>query len=140
MLNPCQVQVNQDNIFILLKDSCFTMEIDQHIYEFVAQKESKVIVNRETGKIENTDSTMAFKKDDDLVYIAMSELTLMPEFLIEIYYVAKPYYKDKQKSSLATETDRIISQLEQQNIKRLIDRALDEKNEKEFYELIKYLK
>lgn len=140
MLKPCQVQVNRDNIFILLKDSYFTMEIDKNIYEFVDQKERKVIVNRETGKIENTDSMMAFKKEDNIVYIALSELTLMPEFLIEIYYIAKPYYKNKQKRTLANETDLIISELEQQNIKRLIDRALDEKNKKEFHELIKFLK
>lgn len=140
MLKPCQVQVNRDNIFILLKDSYFTMEIDKNIYEFVDQKERKVIVNRETGKIENTDSMMAFKKEDNIVYIALSELTLMPEFLIEIYYIAKPYYKNKQKRTLANETDFIISELEQQNIKRLIDRALDEKNKKEFHELIKFLK
>jgi len=140
MLKPCQVQVNRDNIFILLKDSYFTMEIDKNIYEFVDQKERKVIVNRETGKIENTDSMMAFKKEDNIVYIALSELTLMPEFLIEIYYIAKPYYKNKQKRTLANETDLIISELEQQNVKRLIDRALDEKNKKEFHELIKLLK
>lgn len=140
ILKPCQVQVNRDYVFIFLKSRCFTVEINNKIYEFIPKKETRVIVNRKTGKIVNSDALLAFERDNCLVYKAISELTFMPEFLIEIYYIAKPYYKENQTKGLAYETDIIIKELERMNVKRLIDQALDDKDEKRFYKLLKYLK
>lgn len=140
MLKPCHIQVNKDYVFILLENCFFTVEIDHERYEFVPKKETRVIVNRESGKIENTNAILAFEKENKLVYIAMSELILMPEFLIEIYYIAKPYYKDVSNDTIANETEMVIMEMEQVNVKRLIDYALDEKDEGRFYELVQLLK
>jgi len=140
MLKPCQVQVKEGNVYILLKDRCFTVEINNKVYEFVPTREKEVVVSRRTGKIENKEAVLAFKKEDNIVYITMSELILMPEFLIEIHYIAKPYYEEEKTDPLIKETDAIINELEQMNVKRLIDKALDEGDKESFNQLIKFLK
>jgi len=138
MLNPCQVHVREDYIYIVLKNCSFTLEFNHKVYEFVPTRDNVVIVNRKTGKIENSEAVLAFRKDGSIFYFTMAELTLMPEFLIEIHFIAEPYY-EKDLQADTEEEDTVITELEQQNVKRLIDQALDEKDEQKFFHLLKYL-
>lgn len=69
----------------------------------------------------------------------MSELINIPDFLIKLYFITKPHIDYVQTENLNEDIDVIMDQLVQQNIKRLIDKALDERNEEAFYDLIALL-
>ena len=71
----------------------------------------------------------------------MTKLIYHPDFLDQVNRIAKPYYfKDSQDDLIGkTEINLIIDELEQQNKKRLIDKALDERDEELFYKLLNIL-
>lgn len=61
----------------------------------------------------------------------------IPEFLILLDHIATPFFVT---DSVIQENDKkIIHELEELNIKRLIDKSLDEWDEGAFYRLIKLL-
>jgi uncharacterized protein YpiB (UPF0302 family) len=63
----------------------------------------------------------------------------MTDFLVELHRIAKPYYYPENKSPEIYDIDMVIEELEQLNIKRLIDYALDQGDRESFYKLLKML-
>src|SRR5699024_11636653 len=62
-------------------------------------------------------------------YMSMSELISLPDFLYHIHAITEPYFVDHPEIKKAHEHHSVIDELEQINIKRLIARALDERDE-----------
>jgi len=121
----------------------FTMIINTEVYQFVPLDAKEVHVNRKTQKIENTDAIFAFQKGKEIIHIAMTELIMLPDFLDQILTIVEPYFEQDQMDSdsqkIIENNDSVIKKLEEKNIRRLIDKALDEKNERAFRKLTKLL-
>jgi hypothetical protein len=139
LLKPYCIKADLENIYVLLDEELFTISIQNEIYQFVPEKSKEFIINRRTKKIENLDATFAFKKEDKVFYLSMSELINIPDFLIKLYFITKPHIDYKQEENVNDDIDVIMDELVQSNIKRLIDKALDERNEEAFYDLIALL-
>ncbi|WP_047984488.1 IDEAL domain-containing protein [Ornithinibacillus californiensis] len=139
LLKPYCIKADLENIYVLLDEELFTISIQNEMYQFVPEKSKEFIINRRTKKIENLDATFAFKKEDKLFYLSMSELINIPDFLIKLYFITKPHIDYKPEENMNDDVDVIMDELVQGNIKRLIDKALDERNEEAFYDLITML-
>ncbi|MEN2467713.1 IDEAL domain-containing protein [Ornithinibacillus sp. FSL M8-0202] len=139
LLKPYCIKTDLENIYVYLDEEHFTISIQNEVYQFIPEQSRQFIINRRTKKIENLDATFAFKKDDKVFYLTMSELINIPDFLIKLYFITKPHIDYVQTENLNEDIDVIMDQLVQQNIKRLIDKALDERNEEAFYDLIALL-
>ncbi|GGA67045.1 IDEAL domain-containing protein [Ornithinibacillus halotolerans] len=139
LLKPYCIKADIEYVYVLLEERQFTISIHDDVYQFVPEKSREFIINRRTKKIENLDATFAFKKDDIIFYLSMNELINIPDFLIKLYFITKPHMEYKQIENINDDINVIIDELEQQNIKRLIDKALDERNEEAFYDLITLL-
>lgn len=139
LLKPYCIKADLENIYVLLDEELFTISIQNEIYQFVPEKSKEFIINRRTKKIENLDATFAFKKEDKVFYLSMSELINIPDFLIKLYFITKPHIDYKPEENMNDDVDVIMDELVQSNIKRLIDKALDERNEEAFYDLIALL-
>lgn len=139
LLKPYCIKTDLENIYVFLDEEHFTISIQNETYQFIPEKSREFIINRRTKKIENLDATFAFKKADKVFYLSMNELINIPDFLIKLYFITKPHIDYRQEENLNDDIDVIIDILEQQNIKRLIDKALDERNEEAFYDLIAML-
>src|SRR5699024_7653958 len=109
------------------------------MYHFVSQDNYEVLLDRNTRKIENTDDRFAFQKGKDSVYMSMRELISLPDFLYHIHAITEPYFVDHPEIKKTHEHHSVIDEHEQINIKRLIDRALDERDETTFYQRVKML-
>ncbi|MGM8212535.1 IDEAL domain-containing protein, partial [Virgibacillus sp. W0430] len=93
-----------------------------------------------TQEVANIEAKFAFQKGKDIIYITMKKLISLPDFLIQLHTIVKPYYADEEgKNNSKREDACIITELERHNVKRLIDTALDERDEKSFYKLVKLL-
>ncbi|MEN1967338.1 IDEAL domain-containing protein [Lentibacillus sp. N15] len=137
-LKPYHIKVDSDYVHIILAYQYFTISIDESVYKFVPVDAKEITINRKTKKIKNMEDMFAFQKGKEIIHIAMADLTFIPEFLIQLHSIAGPYYlvdlqaAEDNKFNISA----IMDELEQQNIKRLIDRSLDERDEESFYKLV----
>ncbi|MGM8212536.1 IDEAL domain-containing protein [Virgibacillus sp. W0430] len=141
-LEPYYIKTYDEHIHIVLEKEHFTLRIDNEEYKFHSVIADEIIINRKTQQIENLEDTVAFKKDEKVKYFKIGKLIYIPKFLNELSYIAEPYYiyeHQECNEQIESESDQLLKKLEKDNVKRLIDKALDDRNEKEFYALLKLL-
>ncbi|ASK62707.1 hypothetical protein CFK37_11415 [Virgibacillus phasianinus] len=141
MLKPYYIKTENDYVRIILAYQYFALFINEKVYQFVPTKAKEIQINRRTQKVVNTDALFAFQKGKDVIQVAMSELISIPDFLLQLNEIAKPYYinETEEEINFKNENATIISELEQENIKRLIDQALDDRNRAAFERLVELL-
>lgn len=144
MLKPYYIKMNADYIKVILAYKYFTLLIDNELYHFVPIEGREILINRKTKKVVNTETKFAFQKDDDIIYITMKKLTSLVDFMDQLGEIIKPYYENplivyEEDTKLSDSTNEIMRQLEIDNVKRLIDKSLDEKDVSTFNELVKLL-
>ena len=141
MLKPYYIKADNNHVRIILAYRYFSILINNQLYHYVPSEANEIKVNRQTKEIVNLKAKFAFQKGKDMVYLKMTELISLPDFLIQLYFIVESYYAQTEKDNKEEnpETTAIIEELERQNIKRFIDKALDEKDAETFHELVKYL-
>ncbi|UJL48284.1 IDEAL domain-containing protein [Virgibacillus sp. NKC19-16] len=135
---PYHIKADSAKLYVIVSPPYFTVYINKEEYQFVPMKAREIIVNRRTKMIENLEAEFAFQKGENIIYIAMSELILMPDFVILLDSIAAPFYIGTTEQ-INVENEIIIDELERLNKIRLIDKALDERDEDAFYTLLKLL-
>ncbi|WP_072889023.1 IDEAL domain-containing protein [Ornithinibacillus halophilus] len=141
MLKPYYIKADDQYVRIILAYQYFAVVINKKVYQFIPIEAKEIRINRKTRKVENVGARFAFQKGKDIVYMTMSELISLPDFLFQLHSIAKPYYDSMQMDSKQIKDVNavIIDELEHQNIKRLIDKALDERDEEVFRKLVQLL-
>ena|SRR5690625_4569638 len=144
-IKPNDVKVDKNYIYVTLAFCSFTIVINDKTYQFIPNMSNRIKVDRTTKKVKNTEAIFSFHNDTETIYIGLSELIRLPEFLYQLDWIIDPFYRGREGSSPRSEpeneqedtlTQLIIEELEQLNIKYLIDQALDERDEDTFYKLI----
>src|SRR5699024_6094417 len=138
-LKPYYIKMNTEYICVILAYQYFSLLINQKVYHFVPIEGQEILVNRKTKQVVNTETKFAFQKDNDIIYITMKKLTSLDDFLEQIEEILNPYFEEKnnmiaveKQYQINDDTTELIRHLENENIKRLIDRALDDHNVEEF--------
>jgi len=148
LLKPYYIKMNSEYIRVILAYQYFSLFINKKVYHFVPIEGQEILVNRRTKKVVNTETKFAFQKGKDVIYITMKKLTSLVDFMDQLEEIIQPYYEpDNENKSLVVPSDKglnevtelIVKELEVQNIKRLIDQALDEHDEETFYMLSQLL-
>lgn len=142
MLKPYYIKTDANRIRVILAYQYFSILINKQVYHFVPIEAKEIIIDRKTKRILNIEAKFAFQKGKDIIYFTMAELISLPDFLLQLYFIVESYYaKDQteQKSEANSENNYIIQELERLNIVRMIDEALDKKDEKAFHSLVKLL-
>jgi hypothetical protein len=142
MLKPYYIKADDDYVRVVLAYQYFSVVIDGEVYQFVPLEEKEIRINRLTQRIENTQARFAFQKGKDITYIPMTKLISLPDFLVQIHALTKSYYirpKIEHKPDQINENAIIIAELEYLNLQRLLDKALDDKNEEAFRSLVRML-
>ena len=140
MLKPYYIKADEQFVRIILAYQYFSVVINKIVYQFIPVEGKEIRINRRTRKVENVGSRFAFQKEKEIIYLTMTELITLPDFLTQLHNIAKPYYNTGQEiNEINTEIELVMEELEKINIKRLIDKALDERDEKTFRELVKLL-
>lgn len=142
MLKPYYIKADDNYVRVVLAYQYFSVLIDEKVYQFVPLEEKEIRINRRTQRIENIEAKFAFQKGKDVIYIPMTKLISLPDFLVQIHSLTKSYLMQarlENKSDKKYESAIIISELEHLNLQRLIDKALDERDEEAFNSLVKLL-
>jgi uncharacterized protein YpiB (UPF0302 family) len=140
MLKPYYIKADEQFVRIILAYQYFSVVINKKVYQFIPIEGKEIRINRRTRKVENVGSRFAFQKGKEIIYLTMTELITLPDFLTQLHHIAKPYYNvESEVDKISLEIERVMEELEKINIKRLIDKALDERDEKTFRELVRLL-
>lgn len=144
MLKPYYIKMSTEYIRVILAYQYFSVLINDKVYHFVPIEEQEIRIDRKTQQVVNIEATFAFQKGKDIIHIAMKKLISLPDFLVQLHSIAEPYYKqseieNKGKDVSIDEGAIMIEELEKLNIKRLIDKSLDDRDDQAFYELVKLL-
>src|SRR5690625_4143179 len=140
MLKPYYIKTDAYKMRVILAYQYFSILISKEVYHFVPLENKEIVIDRKTKQIVNIDDRFAFQKGKDLIYFKISELISLPDFLIQLYFIVESYDARIQKNPQdmqRQETEFIIQELERMNVKKLIDIALDERDETSFYSLVK---
>lgn len=142
LLKPYYIKSDANYVHIKLAYQYFSLLINKQLYHFVPIEANEIKIDRQTKKIVNTNAKFAFQKGKDVIVIMMTELVSLPDFVIQLAVIVESFNEStnySKKVELKEESKEIIEQLELQNLKKLIDKALDERNKRLFYELVKKL-
>lgn len=141
MLRPYYIKADDDYIKVILAYQYFAVFVNKQVYQFVPIEAKEIRINRRTHQVDNIGARFAFQKGKDIIFLSMTELVSLPDFRIQLHAIAEPYYikKIESKGIPINESASIISELERQNVKRLIDKALDKRDFATLQSLVKYL-
>jgi len=144
MLKPYYIKMNSEYIRIILAYQYFSLLIDKKLYHFVPIEGREILINRKTKKVINTETKFAFQKGKDIIYITMKKLTSLVDFMDQLSEIIKPYYENPlvvydDNTKYSDTTNRLIKKLEADNVKRLIDISLDERDRELFNKLVDML-
>ncbi|GEN87137.1 IDEAL domain-containing protein [Oceanobacillus sp. FSL W8-0428] len=138
MLKPYYVKTEEKYIRIILAYQYFSIIMNKKVYQFIPVKSTEVRINRKTKKIENIDDVFAFQKGKEVLTISMSQLVSIPGFLEMLHRIAESYYLPEDTEAVSDQQralDQLISELEYENVRRLIDKAIDNGDKEAFLEL-----
>ncbi len=144
MLKPYYIKKEKNFLRIFLAYQYFSVVMQNKVFQFIPVESNEIRLNRRTEKIENIDAVFAFQNGKEIINVPMVKLITLPEFLEQIHEIGRPYYFNSPSDPAVKEREddhsTAIAELEEQNILRLIDKALDERNEQNFHELTRLLK
>ncbi|MEN1967339.1 IDEAL domain-containing protein [Lentibacillus sp. N15] len=140
MLKPYYIKADEAHVRVILAYQYFTVSIQDQLYHFVPNEAKEIRINRNTQQVDNIEANFAFQKGKDIIHIPMTKLVSLPDFQTELKKITEPYMKSHEPINInINENAAIIEGLEQQNIKRLIDIALDKRDEALFHTLVPLL-
>ncbi|RKQ35593.1 IDEAL domain-containing protein [Oceanobacillus halophilus] len=142
MLKPYYIKTDNEYVRIVLAYQYFSVVINEKDYQFIPIEANEFRINRRTQKVENVEAKFAFQNGKDVVYLTLAKLITLPDFLQQLHSIAGSYYiRENQETNDKNniESAVIIDELEKMNVLRLIDKALDERDEVAFNELLKHL-
>ncbi|RHW39980.1 IDEAL domain-containing protein [Lysinibacillus yapensis] len=139
-MKPFYTKVNGNTLRLVFAYQYFSLMKDDELYHFVPVEGKEMIVDLETKQIENLSEIFVFQRGNRFIRLPLYQLLLISnvhEHLTPILDQAET--EDKTKPGKIeegnSEMHEIIRDLEKQNLERLIDEALEDRDEKRFYEL-----
>ncbi|OZU88816.1 hypothetical protein CIL03_11065 [Virgibacillus indicus] len=142
MLKPYYIKADAKYIRVILAYQYFSILLNEKVYQFIPVEAKEIRINRKTYSVENIDAKFAFQKGKEIVYVTMAELISLPDFLNQLHAIIEPYYEQKkveQEENESKITTAVIEDMEKENIRRMIDQALDNRDKDAFYKLVKLL-
>ncbi|RUL53197.1 MULTISPECIES: IDEAL domain-containing protein [Lysinibacillus] len=141
-MKPFYTKVNGKNLRLVFAYQYFSIVKDDELYHFVPVEGKEMIVNLETKQIENMSEIFVFQRGNRFIRMPLYQLLLISnvhEHLSPILEKASTKEetvnllpKDEEES----EVKKMIRHLEELNLDRLIDEALEKRDEKRFYDLL----
>lgn len=143
-MKPFYTKVTGDQLRLVFAYQYFSILKDDEIFHFIPIEGKEMIVNLQTMQVENLSEVFVFQKGNRFIRLPLYQLLLISnvhDHLVPILESSAPQVEEiEPKSEERTELDDIITQLERENIVRLIDEALAQNDKASFERLAEQLK
>ena len=139
-MKPFYTKVTGEMLRLVFAYQYFSILKDDEIFHFIPIEGKEMIINLHTQQIENLSEVFVFQKGNRFIRLPLYQLLLITnvhEHLLPILEGATPKLPEPIHSSVpVNEIDQLMAEIEEINFDYLIDRALLNRNEVLFYELL----
>lgn len=143
-MKPFYTKVANKKLRIVFAYQYFSILKDDEIFHFIPIEGKEIIINLENSQIENSSEVFVFQRGNRFIRLPLYQLFLVSNIQEFFNPILDQNSSDLSLTSsdlvdskeVKIKTKEFISQLELENINHLIDIALDERNEEEFYRLL----
>ena len=141
-MKPFYTKVSDTKLRLVFAYQYFSIDKDNEIYHFIPIEGKEMIINLNTMQVENLSEVFVFQRGNRFIRLPLYQLLLVSN----IYEHLTPILDNvtanlnietsEEKMPIEPEILELIYALEDENLSRLIDTALAERNEALFYDLI----
>lgn len=141
-MKPFYTKVSDTKLRLVFAYQYFSIEKDNEVYHFIPIEGKEMIVNLNTMQVENLSEVFVFQRGNRFIRLPLYQLLLVSnihEHLTPILdNVTQNLNIEATEETMPIEPEilELIHTLEEENLSRLIDTALAERNEALFYDLI----
>jgi hypothetical protein len=141
-MKPFYTKVNGNTLRLVFAYQYFSIVKDDELYHFVPVEGKEMIVDLSTKQIENLSEIFVFQRGNRFIRLPLYQLLLISNIhdhlspILDQATTKEESENPQPKEEDESETQQMIRQLEERNLERLIDHALETRDEKRFYELL----
>lgn len=145
-LKPFYTKMNGDTLRLVFAYQYLSIVKDEEVFHFIPIEGKEILIDLTNNEVKNLSEVFVFQHGARFVRLPLYQLLLVSnvhEYLkpiIEASREKEPIHQNKREGD--TEIDftqevlSIVTSLEEENLERLIDQALTERNEEMFYKLL----
>lgn len=139
-MKPFYTKVSGTKLRLVFAYQYFSITKDEEVFHFIPIEGKEIIVNLNTMQVENLSEVFVFQRGNRFIRLPLYQLLLVSnvhDHLMPILETASDHQPNAQPKEVEAnpEVVSIIRALEEKNLERLIDYALENRNEALFYDL-----
>ena len=141
-MKPFYTKVSDTKLRLVFAYQYFSIEKESEIYHFIPIEGKEMIVNLNTMQVENLSEVFVFQRGNRFIRLPLYQLLLVSNIhehltpILDNVTANLNIEASEENMPIDPEILVLIHSLEEENLLRLIDTALAERNEELFYDLI----
>ena len=141
-MKPFYTKVSGEKLRLVFAYQYFSITKDEEIFHFIPIEGKEMIVDLNTLQVENLSEVFVFQRGNRFVRLPLYQLLLVSnvhEHLMPLIENVTTHVKPPQAEKVYefnAEVEGIVRVLEEENLARLIDDALESRNEALFHDLM----
>lgn len=140
-MKPFYTKASGSTLRLVFAYQYFSITKDNELFHFVPIEGKEIIVNSKTMQIENLSEIFVFQRGNRFLRLPLYQLLLISNVHEHLAPILEEASNQAETVNLVPqeenkEVNNIINTLEAQNLDRLIDEALSNRDEQLFYELV----
>lgn len=141
-MKPFYTKVSDTKLRLVFAYQYFSIEKDSEVYHFIPIEGKEMIVNLNTMQVENLSEVFVFQRGNRFIRLPLYQLLLVSNIhehltpILDNVTANLNIEPSEENMPIEPEILELIHALEEENLLRLIDTALAERNEALFYDLI----
>lgn len=140
-MRPFYTKVTGTKLRLVFAYQYFSIAKEDEVFHFIPIEGKEIIVNLNTMQVENLSEVFVFQRGNRFIRLPLYQLLLVSNVhehltpILDNESINKPVVL-RPVEDVDVETMEIIHHLQEENLSRLIDVALAERNEALFYNLV----
>ena len=138
LMKPFYTKYEGNSIKMVFAYQYFSIRKDDELFHFIPVEGKEIILNAQTLQVENLSEVFVFQKGNRFIRLPLYQLLLVSDIHSHLQTILEEANQIDTKEVSIEGTEEIIQLLEQQNRERMIDFALETRDEVLFNQLQQY--
>ena len=138
LMKPFYTKYEGNCIKMVFAYQYFAIRKDEEVFHFIPVEGKEIILNAQTLQVENLSEVFVFQKGNRFIRLPLYQLLLVSDIHTHLKTILEEANQVDTEEVSIEGTEEVIELLEQQNLERMIDFALDTRDESLFNKLLKY--
>lgn len=140
-MKPFYTKLSGDQLRLVFAYQYFSITKDDETFHFIPIEGKEMVVNLNTMQVENLSEVFVFQRGNRFIRLPLYQLLLVSNVHEHLMPILENVTQNEQLAEadtfeISSETAEVIRLLEEENLSRLIDEALENRNEALFHDLM----